>query len=90
MTERTAVLMDRWMGLLMNAWQVLCQSGRQSKTPGEGENHLDFRDSSLACRTPLKLISTSAWSPITRLYLLLMRPLYSTFLTYCTVKLQVI
>lgn len=44
MTEWTADLMDRWMGSLMNVWQVLCQSGRQSKAQGEGRNHLDSRD----------------------------------------------
>lgn len=46
MTEWTTDLMDRWMGSLMNVWQVLCQSGRQSKTQGEGRNHLDSRDTS--------------------------------------------
>lgn len=46
MTEWTAVLMDRWMGSFMNVWQVLCQSGRQSKTHREGRNHLDSRDTS--------------------------------------------
>lgn len=50
-TERTTDLMDRWMGSLMNAWQVLCQSGRQSKAQGEGRNHLGSRDTSNVPRT---------------------------------------
>lgn len=87
MTEWTADLMDRWMGSLMNVWQVLCQSGRQSKTQGEGRNHLDSRDTSNVSHTTQNptcphLYQTPACNQITALHLALMRLLYSAFVTY--------
>ncbi len=87
MTEWTADLMDRWMGSLMNVWQVLCQSGRQSKTQGEGRNHLDSRDTSNVSYTTQnptcpRLSQAPACNQITALHLALMRLLYCSFVTY--------
>lgn len=88
MTEWNADLMDRWMGSLMNVWQVLCQSGRQSKTQGEGRNHLDSRDTSNVSYTTQnptctpRLSQTPARNQITALHLVLMSLLYNAFVTY--------